>query len=669
MTARRYANLAVTNGISVVPPRDNGTKRPIGAWKEYQHRLPTDDELDRWYTNPHTGIGVITGHISGNLEMLEFEGRAIRDGLYADWAELIHAAGLADLWQRIEDGYWERTPTGGYHFLYRAEHIEGNTRLAANEQGEVLIETRGEGGYVITAPTQGTVHPTGKPWELLAGGFHNIPTITRTERAAIHRTARALDRSPTRTLAEPKDHWDNTDSGRPGDLYNQHPDTPARTLKLLLDHGWKLNFTDRQGVHHLTRPGKDPKEGTSATLGSPKVGGGFYVFSTSAHPFEAERGYDHYAVYTTLQHQGDWTAAARNLADQGFATPNPDIELKLPDSQTQTIPHGDNPFVDWNTIWDLEPDELLIEPMFLEGRGHAIYAKAKTGKSLLTLALVAEAAIRDENLRVLYLDYEMGMQDLAMRLEKMGYGKHTPLDRIYYAMFPPIPPLDTEAGGLALMEYAAIAMADAPEGTRLLVIIDTISRAVEGEENSADTYRAFYRHTGMRLKAAGYTWARIDHAGKDQKLGQRGSSAKNDDVDVVWEIVRPDKNDDSHIVVSCTFQRVGFLPKSITMTQRENPLGFEFRKGAIVTPHTMEVARRIHRDYGIQPGIAQNQAADQVQQAMRDAGIGEGDDGWLTRTEIKLAAKAMKDFPGGQWLQSKRDPDQSGPEESEIDPF
>ncbi|MEI2641829.1 MAG: hypothetical protein V9G10_05720 [Candidatus Nanopelagicales bacterium] len=59
---------------------------------------------------------------------------------------------------------------------------------------------------------------------------------------------------------------------------------------------------------------------------------------------------------------------------------------------------------------------------------------------------------------------------------------------------------------------------------------------IEGEENSADTFHNLYRHTGRRLKAAGIAVLRLDHSGKDEKKGQRGSSAKDSDVDVIYAL-------------------------------------------------------------------------------------------------------------------------------------
>jgi putative DNA primase/helicase len=92
-------------------------------------------------------------------------------------------AGLGDVWDRINNGYVEMTPSGGIHWLYRIEGIvPGNTKLARRpgENGniDVLAETRGEGGFVIVAPSNGTCHPSGGAWKMLVGGANSIPTLT-----------------------------------------------------------------------------------------------------------------------------------------------------------------------------------------------------------------------------------------------------------------------------------------------------------------------------------------------------------------------------------------------------------------------------------------------------------------------------------------------------------
>lgn len=67
-------------------------------------------------------------------------------------------------------------------------------------------------------------------------------------------------------------------------------------------------------------------------------------------------------------------------------------------------------------------------------------------------------------------------------------------------------------------------------------MIDTASRFVAGKENDSDTWLALYRLVHAPLKAAGIACWRLDHFGKDLERGARGSSAKTQDVDHVWEL-------------------------------------------------------------------------------------------------------------------------------------
>jgi hypothetical protein len=129
-------------------------------------------------------------------------------------------------------------------------------------------------------------------------------------------------------------------------------------------------------------------------------------------------------------------------------------------------------------------------------------------------------------LTVVYLDMEMTEDDLYGRAGDMGYGPDVDLSRLHYILLPSLPPLDTPEGGAALMEYVL-------EVGAQVVIVDTLARSVAGPESDVDTLRAFFRHTGLPLKAAGVTWARADNMGKDATKGVRGTSAKNDDVDIV----------------------------------------------------------------------------------------------------------------------------------------
>ena len=227
------------------------------------------------------------------------------------------------------------------------------------------------------------------------------------------------------------------------------------------------------------------------------------------------------------------------------------------------------PFIKWPTFWDRDDNEAewIYPDVLARGRGHAFYAAHGTGKSLLMLCIAAELATGPEPIVVVYLDYEMTEADVFERLENMGYGAATDLSRLRYALLPTLPPLDTAEGAQALTRLI--------DGVRndwldhhLVVIFDTISRAVAGEENDADTFRDFYNHTGIELKRRGVTWARLDHAGKDPTRGQRGTSSKGDDVDVVWRLSQTE----SGVYLHREKTRMAWVPEKVTFRLDEYPL-------------------------------------------------------------------------------------------------
>src|SRR5262249_5183656 len=156
-----------------------------------------------------TGLGAVCGRVSGGLELLEFDDRPT----YEVFKESAAAVGLGELVERIEAGYLEETPGGGIHWPYRCSEFAGNTKLArrAKRQEEmrdphdrvkVLIEPRGEGGYVILAPSNGRVPPSGKPYRLLRGGPSTIATLTPEERADLWALARSFDQVPRRPIRQ-----------------------------------------------------------------------------------------------------------------------------------------------------------------------------------------------------------------------------------------------------------------------------------------------------------------------------------------------------------------------------------------------------------------------------------------------------------------------------------
>lgn len=226
-------------------------------------------------------------------------------------------------------------------------------------------------------------------------------------------------------------------------------------------------------------------------------------------------------------------------------------------------------FIDWESFWqrDRSEEEWIYPDVLARGRGHALYASHKAGKSLLMLYMAAKVATGSMPVVVIYLDYEMTEEDVYDRLDEMGYGEHTDFSRLRYALLPTLPPLDTAAGAASLMNMLDVVQSDWPQH-HLVVVLDTVSRAVAGKENDADTFRAFYSHTGIQFKRRGITWARLDHSGKSAEQGQRGSSSKGDDVDVVWKLTATQNGIKLHRELA----RMSWVPESVIMGQSDCPL-------------------------------------------------------------------------------------------------
>ncbi|HET8726356.1 MAG TPA: bifunctional DNA primase/polymerase, partial [Alphaproteobacteria bacterium] len=121
------------NGFSVVPVQEDGTKRPLGTWKQYQREAASRQQVSDWFASGQRhGLGLICGAISGGLEMFELEGRAVAEGARNRLVPALEGAGIKDLWRRLLQGYCEFTPSGGIHLLYRIadREVPGNTKIA-----------------------------------------------------------------------------------------------------------------------------------------------------------------------------------------------------------------------------------------------------------------------------------------------------------------------------------------------------------------------------------------------------------------------------------------------------------------------------------------------------------------------------------------------------------
>lgn len=289
-------------GLCAIPCH-KATKRALVAWEPYQSHLPSADDLRAWAMLSADAVAIVGGLVSGGLEALDFDAPA----LFAPWVEEVR--GAAPL--LLGDLPTVRTPRGGYHVYFRSSTPEGNRKLAvgfdAAGKRETLIETRGTGGYALTAPTPG--------YTLLQGELTAIPAIGAADRALLLDTAHAFTQVPeVSPTPRPQPQTQiRTDRGlRPGDDYNLRGDPRV----VLTAAGWQRTRVSGD-TEYWRRPGK--QSNWSATLNALSgLPGYLYVFSSNAWPFEPGRAYSPFAVFALLEHEGDFRRASRALHAMGY---------------------------------------------------------------------------------------------------------------------------------------------------------------------------------------------------------------------------------------------------------------------------------------------------------------------------------------------------------------
>lgn len=311
-------------GVSVLPIRLDGSKAPaIRKWKPYMSELPKDGQLTVWQLQKETrqgfGIGMVCGAVSGGLEVLDFDHNA--DENFWAWRRMIPPAVHGKLCA-VETG------GGGYHVIYRCDRICGNQKIAMEADGKgVLIESRGQGGYIVAVGSPLETHRSQQPYTQVMGRpLPEVPQLTIDERKAIWAAAATFDqRDPEAVRAEfvqkrikqlSPPAVVEVDTSKPWHDF----DARASWQEILGSAGW----TTTDGIQ-WARPGK--KAGTSAKVVCSESTGNelLTVFSGNAGPL-APKGssaatWGKFNAFVEIAHGGDRSAAAKAALAMGYGGP------------------------------------------------------------------------------------------------------------------------------------------------------------------------------------------------------------------------------------------------------------------------------------------------------------------------------------------------------------
>lgn len=197
---------------------------------------------------------------------------------------------------------------------------------------------------------------------------------------------------------------------RPGDEFNRHH-SEQEVLEWL---GFTPSHTDHQG-EHWTRPGKDSRDGSSATVYNDADGSHVTIWSDTVigmfPALEVRRPYDAFGLFVGASYAGDYTKASRDLNQNGYGElPNPHEFTDYIDNfarglEAEEMAHSDDDHVqagwravDWNVVKQnkqpLNPQHFQREggpKLLYPGRIHAFYGKPECMKSWATHVAVTQA--------------------------------------------------------------------------------------------------------------------------------------------------------------------------------------------------------------------------------------------------------------------------------------
>lgn len=300
-------------GFSVIPIGQN--KKSIYYWKQYQHAIISDDKLECAFSQPNAfGIAIVCGAISGNLEIIDIDEKNDHQrGLFQKFIKSIKAYKPELLAKLLVAS----SQTGGYHFFYQCKEISNSLILARrsctkdelainkHQRAKILIETRGEGGYVIVYPTPG--------YRFIQHSLINIPAILPDERHNLHQIARSLNRYQDHP--GPINRTPSVSYSPQISPFNDY-DSRADIIALLERHGWRVVKTTGLKTY-FQRPGDTDHE----TSGDFHHGLGLFSVCSTSTDFMPFTGYRPYAVYTILECNGNFKLAAKQLLAEGYGIP------------------------------------------------------------------------------------------------------------------------------------------------------------------------------------------------------------------------------------------------------------------------------------------------------------------------------------------------------------
>lgn len=418
MIEKRILKKFLKQGLNILPVTKN--KIPaVKGWKKYQSEMVNLNDMP-----DYNSVAIITGKVSGNLEVIDIDQKYCLNG------------DLRDRYKKIVDdfspGLWDKlvectTKGGGYHLVYRCEKIGTNVKLASRaataeesetkkEKFKVLIETRAEGGYFLCKPTEG--------YDVVNNVLLDPPTISVEEREVLMSAARALDETPL-PLWESQSKPEFNSEGVPSwEAY----DDDDHWLSLMQSEGWTI-YKETDARIFLKRPGAE----SSYSGNFDKRYRLMRIFSSSTD-FDNTKSYTPSAIFAVLRCGGDFKQAARQLLEMGYGKV-PEKKLKRNDEELELES-------DYDMLYDPSDDDNIhllaegklelgkptgyeeLDEYFRHKRGYfnILGSHANLGKSWFTWNLTLAFCLANDECYIIYSP-ENKAWSIKYNMVRFIYGK------------------------------------------------------------------------------------------------------------------------------------------------------------------------------------------------------------------------------------------------------
>ena len=267
-------------------------KKVLTKWTEFQHRKPTEKEIENWSKFTSQNYAIVCGEIS-NLVVFDVDTK--NDG---------------DPTPFLNRGLYEvRTPSGGYHFYTLYDPLLKSTKHKKKDHKGILksVDVQSNGAIVFAPPSffpNGTYTLTN---DVPIGKLPDDLMVLVLE--ALEPEKDSTSYTPFKAIAQP-------DMGRPGDIFN----ALASWEEVLFPLGWgKVGHNRASGIQYWRRPGK--KDGISASTNW-KGYDLFFPYTKSVSELEQMKGYTKFSLLATLKYGGDFRKAAKELVMENYRLVN-----------------------------------------------------------------------------------------------------------------------------------------------------------------------------------------------------------------------------------------------------------------------------------------------------------------------------------------------------------